>query len=89
MHVKNYEDISDHISAIILAFQEVSDGMVTSSIENFSRRLEMVLQNKGGHLKNKVVMCLCVVYIKILMIFEHFEPKLTKIGQIELELLKI
>ena len=34
-------------------------------------------------LKNKVAMCLRVVYIKILMLFEHFEPKLMKIGRID------
>ena len=37
---------------------------------------------------NKVAMCLCVVYIKILMLYEHFEPKLMKIGRIELQLFK-
>ena len=31
VYVKNYENISDLISAIISAFQEVSDGMVTST----------------------------------------------------------
>ena len=32
-------------------FQEVSDGMETSIMENFGRRLEMVLRNKGEHLE--------------------------------------
>jgi len=39
-------------------------------------------------LKNKVAMCLCVVYIKILMLSEHFKRKLMKIGRIELQLFK-
>ena len=49
VYVKNYENISDLIPTIISAFQEVSDGMVTSTMENFGRRLEMVLRNKGAH----------------------------------------
>ena len=49
MYVKNYENISDLKAAIISAFQEVSDGMVTSIMEYFGRRLEMVLRNKGEH----------------------------------------
>ena len=47
MYVKNYENISDLKAAIISAFQEVSDGMVTSIMEYFGRR--MVLRNKGEH----------------------------------------
>ena len=46
---KNYENISDLISAIISAFQEVLDGMVTLIMENFGRRLEIALRNKGGN----------------------------------------
>ena len=49
MCVKNYENIKDLKAAIISAFQEVSDGMVTSAMENFGRRLKMVLRNKGAH----------------------------------------
>ena len=49
MYVKNYESISDLKAAIISEFQEVSDGMVTSIMDNFGRRLEMVLQNNGGY----------------------------------------
>ena len=39
VYVKNYKNICDLLSAII-----VSDGMVTSTMENFGRPLEMVLQ---------------------------------------------
>ena len=46
---RNYENISDLISAIISAFQEVFNGMVTLIMENFSRRLEIALRNKGGN----------------------------------------
>ena len=88
MYAKDYENASDIKAAIISAFQEVSDGMVISTMENFGRRLEMVLRNKGGYFKNKVVMCLCIVYTKIPMFSEHFEPKLMKIGRTELELFK-
>ena len=49
VHVKNNENISDLKAAIISSFQEVSDGMVTSTMENFGRRLDMVLQNNGRH----------------------------------------
>ena len=49
VYVKNYENISDLLSGIISAFQKVSDGMVTSTMENFGRRLEMVIQNKGEY----------------------------------------
>ena len=48
MYVKNYENISDVKAAIISAYQEVSDAMVTSTMENFGRRLEMFFQSKGG-----------------------------------------
>ena len=51
VYVKNYENISNLISTIISAFQKVSDGMVISTMENFDRRLEMVLRNKGGYSK--------------------------------------
>ena len=74
MYVKNYENISDLKATIISAFQDVSDGMVISIMENFGRRLLMVLRNKVDYLKNKVAMCLCVVYIRILMLSDHFEP---------------
>ena len=37
VYVKNYENISDLISTIISSFQEVSDGMVISTIDNFGR----------------------------------------------------
>ena len=49
VYVKNYENISDLIFKIISAFQEVSDGMVISTMENFGRRLKMVLRNKGAY----------------------------------------
>ena len=49
MYVKNYKNISDLKAAIISAFQEVSDGIMTSTMEKFGRRLEMVLRNKGEH----------------------------------------
>ena len=49
MCVKNYENIKDLKATIITVFQEVSDRMVTSTMENFGRRLEMVLRNKGAH----------------------------------------
>ena len=65
--LENYENISELKAAIISAFQEVSDG-TWRTMEDFDRRLEMVLRNKGGHLKNKIVMCMCRVYIKILML---------------------
>ena len=51
VYVKNYEYISDVKAAIISAFHEVSDGMVTSTLENFDRRLEIILRNKGGHIE--------------------------------------
>ena len=47
VYAKNYENISDLISTIISAFQEVSDGMVISNMENFGRRLEMLQRNMG------------------------------------------
>ena len=83
MYVKNYENICDLKAAIIWTFQEVSDGMVTSTMENFGWRLEMVLRNMGCYFEKKVVMCLRVVYIRILMSV-HFEHKLMKIRQIKL-----
>ena len=49
MYVKNYENISEIKAVIISAFQEVSNGMVTSNMENFGRRLEKVLRNKGDY----------------------------------------
>ena len=38
-YVQNYENISGLKAAIICAFQEMSDGMVTSIMKNFGRRL--------------------------------------------------
>ena len=88
MCVKNYENISDLNAAIISAFQEVSHGMVTSTMENFGiDDWKWSFGIREGILKNIVVMCLSVVYIKILMSV-HFEPKLMKIGRIEFELFK-
>ena len=52
MYVKKYENISDLKGAIISAFQKVSDEMVISTMENFGRRLEMVLRNKGDYFEN-------------------------------------
>ena len=49
VYVENYENISELKAAIISAFQEVPDGMVTLTMKNFGRRMEMVLRNKGGH----------------------------------------
>ena len=46
-------NINDLNAAIISTFQEVSDGMLTSTMENFGRRLEMVLRNKGGNFEEK------------------------------------
>ena len=86
--VKNYENISDLKTAIISAIQEVSDGMVTSTMENFGiDDWKWSFGIREGILKNIVVMCLSVVYIKILMSV-HFEHKLMKIGRIELEIFK-
>ena len=82
--------MSDLKAAIISAFQEVSGGMMISTMENFGIDdwkwsfgiVEIVLINK-------VAMCFCVVYIKILLLSEHFEPKLMKIRRIELEVFKL
>ena len=49
VYVKNYENISDLISAIISIIQEVTDEIATSTMENFGKRLEMVLRNMGGY----------------------------------------
>ena len=46
---KNYENIKDLKAAVISVFQEVADGMVISTVENFGRRLEMILRNKGKY----------------------------------------
>ena len=64
MYFKKYENISDLKAAIISAFQEVSDGMVTSIISTYSvRRLEMVLRNKGEHLeKLGSNVLVCIIY---------------------------
>ena len=48
-YVDNYENISDLKAAIISEFQEVSDGMATSTKENFGKQLETVLRKKDGH----------------------------------------
>ena len=46
MCVKNYENIKDLKAAIISVFQEVSDGMVTSTMGNFgTRELNMNLSD--------------------------------------------
>ena len=74
MYVKNYEIISDLKAAITSAFQEVSDGMATSTMENFGiDDWKWSFGKREIILKIKRAMCLCVVYIKIL-ISEHFEP---------------
>ena len=60
VYITNYENISDLKPAIISAFQEVSDGMVTSIMENYVRRLEITLRNKGGHfekLNSNLLVC--------------------------------
>ena len=36
VYVKKYENIRDLKAAIFLEFQEVSDGMVTSTVENWT-----------------------------------------------------
>ena len=74
VNIKNYENIRDVKAAIISAFQEMSNIMVTSI-------MEIAFQIKGGHFENKITMCLCVVCIRILMLSVHFEPKLMKIGR--------
>ena len=64
MCVNNYENIKDLRAVIISVFQEVSDVMVTSTMENFGRQLEMVLRNRANILKNKVAMnSVCVKYL--------------------------
>ena len=42
----------------------------------------------GGHFTNKMLMCFCVPYNKVVMLSVLFEPKLMKIEGIELELFK-
>ena len=49
MYGTNYENICDLKAAIISKFQEVSDGRVTSTIENSGRQLDMALRNKGDY----------------------------------------
>ena len=53
VYVKNYEKVSDLKAAIISAFQEMSDGMITLTMENFDRQMKMVLRNRGGHFEDK------------------------------------
>ena len=64
VYVKNYENISDVKAAIISEFQEMSDGIVDSTMENFCRRLEMVLRKRLFSFQTtsetKIVMCLCI-----------------------------
>ena len=70
-----YENICYLNSAIISTFQELSDGMVTSIIWRTSvNNWKWSFRIREGILKNKIVMCLCVVYIKILMLSIHVEP---------------
>ena len=57
------KNINNLKPAIISEFQELSDGMVTSTIENFGTRLEMVLRNKGGHFgKYNIDVVVCSIY---------------------------
>ena len=46
VYVKNYKNNSDLKAAIISL---LSDGIVTSTMENFGILLEMILRNKGGY----------------------------------------
>ena len=89
MYVKNCENISDLKAVIISAFQEMSDGMLTQPWRTSVDDWKWSFGIRDIILKNKVAMCLCVVYIKILMLSDHFEPKLVKIGQIKLRLFKL
>ena len=60
MYVQNYEIISDLKAAKISAFQEMSDGMVTLTMENLWR-IKKKLQTPT--IENKVVCVLvCSIY---------------------------
>ena len=88
MCVENYENIKDLKAVIVSVFHEVSDRMVTQPWRTSVDDWKWSFGIRGHILKNKVEICLCVVYIKILMLSEHFEPKLMEIGRIELQLFK-
>ena len=75
LYVYNYENVSDLKYAIISAFQEVPNGMVTLTMEYFGRRLEIVLRRKGGRFeKCNRKLLVYSIYIKMLMLSVYFQP---------------
>ena len=88
MYVENYENISDLKFAIISAFQENRIEWLLQAWRTSVNDWKWSFGTREGIFKNKVVMFLCVVYIKTLMFIVHFEHMLIEIGRIELELFK-
>ena len=72
IHVKNYESRKCRMECWIEPWR--------TSVDDW----EWSFGIRERVLKNKAVMCLYVVYIKILMLSKYFEPKLMKIARIEL-----
>ena len=53
VYTKNYENLVDLKAAICAAFQEITKKMVSDTLKNLERRLQLVVKNGGRHVENK------------------------------------
>ena len=52
VYVKNYHSLDDLKNSINAAFQKITEVMISSTLENFVRRLNFVVERSGGHIEN-------------------------------------
>ena len=53
VYVRNYTSLDELKESITAAFEELTPQMVTSTLKNMEKRLQAVIERKGGHIENK------------------------------------
>ena len=53
VYVRNYENMTHLEALIVVAFQEFTAEMVSSIFKNMEKRLKLIIQRQGGHIKNQ------------------------------------
>ena len=49
VYVRNYDNLDDLKTSITAAFQDISTQMISSTMSNFEKRLEKIIEVRGRH----------------------------------------
>ena len=76
--VKNHGNLADLKESITVAFLELTNEMISFSVNNTDKRLELVVERRGTHVEKKVSVAKNMFLFKIMEYCGNVETKIKK-----------